>query len=212
MVTAKLKLIGVEPSVVGALHEAVNNSKFIAPEGYKVGTNNAHATILDCRLDKEYGTYTVSLDLHLRTKCGDAKNEYPYDNPEYFMHQSAESLRKILQAVDAALLPNEEKPVPADDRTREILAKRAEDAKLKRIHNEVNDLLNQLKGKSFDFDIVDVNDKVVLPAGRVLDGDFQFNLHNRILNYGLKLDTVTDERVKVILQKADDVGKAVAKV
>ena len=130
MITAKLKLVGVEPSAVGALHEAVKNSKFVAPEGYKLDKNPDHATIMECRLDKEYGTYTVSLDLHLRTECSDTERSsggYPFENPKYFMYQSAESLRKILQSVDASLLPDEEKPVAADDKSREILVKRAKE-------------------------------------------------------------------------------------
>lgn len=214
MITAKLKLVGVEPNVVGALHEAVKNSNFTALEGYKTEANPAHVTILDCRLDKEFGTYTVSLDLHLHTECSDAERvtAYPFEHPKYLMYQSAESLRRILQSVDPNLLPDEERPIPADDETRKILAKRAQEAELKRINGEINDLLNQLKGRSFDFDIVDVKGRVALRAGKVLSNDYQFNLHNRILYHGLKLDAITDEAVKAILQKANDIGKTVAKV
>jgi hypothetical protein len=40
----------VDPSVEGALHEAVKNSKFVAPEGYKSDMNPAHATIYSDQL------------------------------------------------------------------------------------------------------------------------------------------------------------------
>jgi hypothetical protein len=214
MVTAKLKLVGVDPSVVGALHEAVKNSKFVAPEGYKSDMNPAHATILDCRLDKEYGTYTVSLDLHLRTECGHAERvtAYPFENPKYFMYQSIGSLRRILQAVDASLLPDEEKPVAADDKTREILVKRAKEAKTKQLNTELCEILKPLHGKSFCCDIVDADGRMILQAGSELDGDRQFGMHTRIQYHGLKLDGVTDERLKAVLQKADDVGKAMRQV
>lgn len=210
MITAKLKLVGVEPGVVGALHEAVKNSKFVAPEGYKSDMNPAHATILDCRLDKEYGTYTVSLDLHLRTECSDAERmtAYPFENPKYLMYQSVESLRRILQAVDSSLLPDEEKPVPADDETRKILAKRTKEARTAELNTELCLILKPLHGKSFNCDIVDADGNIILKTGRELDADRQFSMHTRIQYHGLSLDGIADEHLKAVLQKADDVGKA----
>jgi hypothetical protein len=219
MISAKLKLIGVSPKAVGRLHVAVSDSQFKVADDYRLfsadrSDKHPHVKIEESKLDKEHGTYTISLTVNLAVDCEEKVRDHHEGIPRFVVYQSMKSLRQIFQSVDPHFLPDTEELIPADEASRQILALRTLKKEREGVSEKLHQKLKVLMGKKIPCDIKSTDGEVFIRAGEIVEGDHIFKLHCRISEERgyLDLDSITDPKLKELLIEARGIKKSLSEL